>query len=829
VACIRTYKLVVLAAIGASLTLARVSSAAPADEAELAGPQDMDTESWFSAIADASGDPGENAATGSDAATGGLSDQRASAEATRPLASDLVESLRQLVTTARRRTEFVQRTPVAVTALTTGDIDAREVRRLDELDGLVPSLSFDRAIGNSNSARISIRGIAEGDPNPAVDPAVGVYVDGVYSPRAQGLNVPLFDVERVEVLRGPQGTLFGKNTIGGAISVTRKRPVFEYQGDASVRVGNFDRFDTRATLNVPLIPERAAFRLSLASNYDDGYQQNAFLDERLANDRLLAARGQLLLLPTENMELLLAAEYLKQDRRPLGGKCKVVRPANPTIQALQGLANAVRPAGSPPIDVQANCAEDELRSDFKIASDSTFTQDNLRTTSLSSTLTWNMSDTLTLESITAFRLQDLALRQDNDASSLPLAQPGVDAGGSDQNTFSQELKLNGSGLDGRLEFVAGLYAFTESIDDQLIGGVFSGVVPGILPVTEEQLDVDNRSYSAYGSLTYALTEKLKVTAGLRRTVERKRIKKSEITLTPSLTMAGMPVATGTALLPMGFERSERFSDFSPSASISYAATDDILLYASYSTGFRSGGFNGRVNSINQDFVDIDSEDLTTYETGFKSGFLDSRLIVNGSVYFSIYEDIQRPIVTAAAGGVPSAIVRNAAEARLRGAELEIAALPMSGLKLEASLSAFRSRYTKFDLFGNDVVAGASFASVRDARLPNAPDYLASFAVSYAREVSGLGELSSRVQWTHRGEQANGVSDLREIRSSKYGLLDGRLALLLPDGKTEFAVFGTNLLNRTYVQNGLNVSDSVGLAIRFLGPPRMYGLELRRQF
>ncbi len=771
--------------------------------------------------------PGEGERRGddflvSDSASGAGSDSRPEIVFT--------QALEQVLTTARRRSEFVQRTPVAVTSLSETETAVREVRRLEDLDGLVPSLAFSKAIGNSNAGRISIRGVTEGDPNPAVDPAVGVYVDGVYAPRAQGLSLPLFDIERVEVVRGPQGTLFGKNTIGGAINVITRRPTFEFGGDASVRIGNFDRVDTRASLNVPLLPERAALRVSLATNYDDGYIQNPFLDERVANDRLLGGRGQLLILPTENLEVLLSGEYLRQDRRPVAGKCAVVGPVNPTVQGLLNVINAQLMASSmPTIDVQRDCAEDGLRSDFKAASDLSFAEDDLRTTVLSSKVTWSLGEALTFESTTSFRNQDLDLRQDNDGSALPLAQPIVDAGGSDQRTFSQELKLNGSSLENRLDFVLGLYAFTESIDDTAIGGVFSGIIPGLLPVTEEELDVNNRSYSAYGALTFALTDKLKVSAGLRRTVERKRVKKSEITLTDGFSPAGMLLPAGTALLPDGFERSKRFDDFSPSFSLAYTPTETLLVYASYSTGFRSGGFNGRANSVNQDFLDIDSEELTTYEAGFKSQFFESRLQLNGAVYFSIYEDIQRPILTSAAGGIPSAIVRNAAEARLRGAELEIAALVMPELRLEASLSAFRSRYTDFDLFGNDVVSGQAFSDVVDAPLPSAPDYLATFAVNYQRDLGRVGLLSSRVQWTHRGEQGNGVEDLGAIRSSKYGLLDAQLGLVLADGRTQISLFGTNLLDRTYIENGLNVSDSVGVAIRFLGAPRRYGIEIRRAF
>jgi iron complex outermembrane receptor protein len=270
-----------------------------------------------------------------------------------------------------------------------------------------------------------------------------------------------------------------------------------------------------------------------------------------------------------------------------------------------------------------------------------------------------------------------------------------------------------------------------------------------------------------------------------------------------------------------FERSERFDDFSPNATLSYQVTPKILTYASYATGFRSGGFNGRATSINMDTGTIDPEDLTTYEVGAKTTFFEDRLLLNVAQFYSVYSDIQRPILQKATPiPIPTVVFRNAAEARLHGTELELIALPFAGLRLESALSAFRGRYTDFD--------SPNQPNIDDARLPGQPNYLASFAVGYQREI-GIGLWSTRLQWTYRGTQGNDTVDSDSVRSNKYGLLDGRIGLELMDGKTEIALFGSNLLDRVYFTNGFDASSSVGVGVRFLGPPRRYGLEVRRAF
>jgi iron complex outermembrane recepter protein len=732
-----------------------------------------------------------------------------------------------MMTTARRRIERVQNVPVSVTGFTQEQLDGRAIDRLSDLNGVVPNLTIDNAIGTANAARISLRGAGIGENIASLDPAVGLFVNGVYAPRTQGMLAAVYDVERVEVVRGPQGTLFGKNTIGGAINVVTRKPSFDFGGKAEARFGNFDQMDTRFVLNVPIVDERAALRVALATRYDDGYQKNVLLGERAGNDRMIGGRAELLLYPASSLEVMLTADVSRQNRRPQAGRC--LRINDPSTR-LPAEFRTVFFASNGECDATAEMSELKSISDLRSA------KDDLRATVLSTQVTWEINDALSLRSISSIRHQRDDVRLDFDAGSFPVAQPLFDGGKNDQRAYTQELQLNGTARANRLTYVLGLYAFGEEVDENTpgsLGSVAAGLAtaPGqskpTLPVLDEVLSVNNRSYAAYGQINYALTDKLGVSAGLRRTLERKRVRKRDIALTEarinldSLLNRGTLVEARPGDVIFDLEKSRRTDDFSPYASLSYRFTPSLFTYASYATGFRSGGLNGRVSIINGDTEPLDPEKLTTYEVGLKSTFFEDRLLINAAGFFSIYDDIQRPIFTFGQLGAPTIVLRNAAESRIRGFELEVAAQPLPELRLESAVSTFNSRYTEFD-FSID-------PTIEDERLPFMPRYQFSVAAEYELALGGLGALGTRVQWAQRGAQSNDTTDSRSIRTSKYGLLDARLAWKLPDEQTEIAFWGTNLLNRLYINNGIDVRDSSGAAITFQAPPRRYGVELKRSF
>ena len=773
--------------------------------------------------------------------------------------SDMVQ---EIVVTARKREERVQLVPVAVTAFTGEDTARRNLRRMESLDGLVPNLLVTTTLGSANSGRVALRGVGQGEPTSTAEPAVGVYVDGVYQARFQAALPTLGDVERVEVLRGPQGTLFGKNAIGGAVNVVTARPSFDFGGNAEVRFGSYDMMESRLAVNIPLVPERAAARLSFATATRDGYVTNVFNGDKYADNKMLAGRAQLLMLPREDVEVLIGLERSREDRKPQGSKCVLSAPNN-TTSGIIAQASGLR----------SLCAEDAKRSEFKFSSDLTFAEDNQENTAVTSRISWDVGADLTLASISGWRRQEAHFAQDLDGTALPILQVQDDNGRDVQDQFSQELQLTGRSMQGKLRYVLGLYGFKEEASERdnfggslapltLVRGPTGApvinpltrqpvLVPFLgtnldprglvafarLPLVNRELEVDNFTYAAYGQATYALTSKLDLTVGLRRTQERKRFKRdsrfvacptNQITI-PSLipllpcTPAGQPGSIiGNPTDSVGFaERSGRNGDWSPMASLGYSLTPDVLLYASYGNAFRSGGFNGNATRVSE-LEELDPEDMTSYELGVKSTFFDGRFRFNAAGFYNIVENFRVPFsdldqVT----GLPAITQAEADRILIRGGEVEMALIPVDGLQLSASVGVLRGEYDDF--------TPPTGTLSDDERIADAPNYTMSFNAAYQRPVGSLGDLEIRLNWLHRGSNQSDFIGIEETEVSKVGLLSGRIALALPDGRTEVAAFGTNLLNRIYFDNGINVVDSFGYALRTYAPPRLWGVEVRHRF
>ena len=851
--------------------------------------------------------------------------------------------IEEITVTARKREENLQDTPIAISAFSTDDLKDLDVRRIQDITNSVPNLSFDSAAGTGNSARINLRAVGNGDPISSDDPGVGLYLDGVYLARAQGSLLTVSDIERVEVLRGPQGTLFGKNTIGGAVNIITRKPSFDaFEGSAEVRLGNYDRFDSRVSMNIPIVPELAAARISFATGTRDGFVRNQTTGDRYADDKLLATRGQFLLVPAENMEALFSVDHSIERRKPQGGSCEITNSRFPGTAGAPAAAIFASFAGTPLVTQAANfdagfgtflfggpeasngsatsplvatnsflnaCSQDLSRDEDKVASDLSFQRDHLKTFGAAGTFTWELLENVSFKSISAWRRQEPEQRRDLDYTAVALAQSSADAGKESQDQISQELQLTGNALDSKLSWVMGAYFFHEKNQDRIFQGIAT-TTPLFFPIarartmegvlltdvfggpdgalaalqgqgfvtsnqirdaspaelqaifdrlggaavvggtpdqlqaaaaslaasplganfissgarTATRLKVNNTSYAGYAQLSYDVNDALSVTTGLRRTVEKRRIQNLIRYDTTGLAGAVPGLAGDRNFF---FDSTERFGDWSPMANVSFKASEDSLFYANWSRGFKSGGFNGRAmsNTDDRSTQKIDDEKLTAYEVGFKSKWFENRLIFNVAGFYNIYEDIQLTIVGAdATTNQIQVFVVNAGEAEIKGAEVELRALPFAGLELTSSVGITNARYTEFDS-----IDPTSTEDQKDNQLPNAPTYTMNFGAGYMLPIGSLGDLRLRTDWTHIGRSGTDVADSRILRKGKHGELDATLTWLVADGLTEVALFGNNLLNREYFTNGINFADSFGHATRFYSAPRTYGIELRRRF
>jgi iron complex outermembrane receptor protein len=746
--------------------------------------------------------------------------------------------IQTLIVTARKQEERIQQVPVSLTALTAEDFERNNQRSLNDVQQVVPNLLIDQGIGQANTLRTSLRGLSTNQSSSAADPVIGIYVDGVYRSRLQSNLVTLFDVERVEVLRGPQGALFGKNTVGGAINITTKQPEFEFGGQAQLRVGNFDTFESRFAINVPLVPEKAAVRLSLASATRDGYFTNVVNGDDLGDNKLLAGRLQLLMVPREDVEVNLAFENTRENRKGLGIKCVLIGQGN-------GIPGII--ANDPGVGFREKCKEDSLRSELKVASDVSFQGDSLRTLGSSARVVWDVTPDITLTSISAWRRQKLESFFNVDGTQVPLLQFQNDSGNDVQNQFSQELQLSGITAGGRLRYVGGVFALAEEANESeafglgfeprvdMMGQFVTNErgIPQIVQTnafTRNILKTDNRSYALYGQATYSITERLDFTFGARLTKDSKRV-----LLDTRLAECRPGIGDGMrracerrlgqgAMGPTsftGFERSGRFDKLTPSATLAYAFNPKLLVYASYATGFQSGGFDGRAASL-RDTSELANQENTSYEIGVKSVSFDDRLIFNASYYYNVLEDGTRvPVPRISSSGQLAQSQGLNARALVRGGELEVGLLPLQGLQLRSSLGVTRAELVGFN-------RGESIG-LDKGTLPIVPNYTMNFALDYERPIGNLGTLGLSSSWTVRGKLSPVIQQTQELEVNKYGLLDGRISFELPDGRTEIAAFGTNLLDRRYFYSGFSSEDTFGFGVRFFGPPRFYGLEVRRSF
>jgi iron complex outermembrane recepter protein len=850
------------------------------------------------ASADSSTPPGKGT-------TGGATGQSTAKPAA---ASGAIE---EIVVTTRKRAENMQDTPIAISAFTDGDLQDKDIRDIQEITQSVPTLQFDNATGLANSARIYLRGVGNGDPISSDDPGVGIYVDGVFLPRSQGALLTVSDIEQIEVARGPQGTLFGKNTIGGAVSITTRKPdASEFSSQLEARVGNFHRYDTRGSINIPLVAERSALRFSLATSTRDPITKNKSTGRDFQDEKLLAGRAQFMWLPSDTSEFNFSFDQGREHEVLAGGKCVVTnrRPnfnggGNGTEQSggadLDGdgiIENQAAAASFASVNGVAlgaqgailaslatsqaqnnflnTCDQDGLRDERSVASDLTSSKDHLDTWGANATYSNDLTDDMVFKSISSWRRNANETRIDNDFTELSFAQSTLDAGDSRQDAYSQELQLTGDAFDDRLAWVVGLYAFKETIQENAFAGlstrssfVGSGTlgfrmdptnqnevisqtfgaaaqadptivtainavnaafgVPGVTAlgganfatpgaITDGVRKVKNLGYAAYSQGTFDLTDQLSLTVGARLTSESKRVSHQIFAVTGGFVGAAI---RRPGELDFGFERSARFKDISPLVNLAWQITDEFNAYMTFSKGFKSGGFNGRANNVVLT-NEIDDEKLNNHEVGFKSDWLDNKLRVNGSGYWALYRDIQLTIPRGI-NGQASIDVVNAGKAEIKGAELEVVAQLLPSLDLNFSAGVINSRYVRF--------RDPSNAFAKSRRLLATPNYTGNVGLGYSLPSLAIGDVRFYTEWSYRGASGTDVVDSPELRKDKSGELDATITLTLPDGKTDFTLFGTNLLNREYFVNGVNLGDSLGIAYRFYNEPRQYGFQVRRRF
>ncbi len=759
-------------------------------------------------------------------------------------------ALEEVTVTARRREESLQSTPVAVTALTGAALEMRAAGSVDAVSQFVPNVQFDGAAalsGGAYNATVFIRGIGQNDFAIFSDPGAAMYLDGVYLGRSIGGIMDAVDLERLEILRGPQGTLFGRNTIGGAVNIVSKQPTDVFEGEISLTGGSFDRFDGKAVVNIPL-SDTFATRFTVASINRDGYQKRLTDGADPGDKDARIGRVQALWNATDNIDfsLSLDATRVRQNSAPLT-LIDVTPVGVPFMNLYNGLV-------APGLSIAAPNGVSTVNGSW-ITNDIDQTWaggpsvNDLDARGASLTVDWDLGS-MSVKSITAYRELEALFARDGDNTPFTFRETLND---DDQDQLSQELQLAGASFDDRLTWLVGAYWFEENADEvgkaNLALGTFAALESLALPAgttwcglpgpnprptaacppplrfggagNPNNIGVDvgidlftsvaNESVALFGQGTFNITDALSLTAGLRWTQDDKELQLIHFREASGQYVVGAPGAQDTF--------TESWSEVTPKLGVELQATDDALLYVSFAKGFKSGGFNARpLSGIAEVQTPYDPEIVDSYEVGAKTSWFDRRVTANLAAFYNDYTDMQLTI-----NATPQNFVRNAGEAEITGAELEVVARVASGLDINFAAGYLDAKYTALE----PQLAALNPPLTADKKLVKAPEWTLSSGVQYSFDV-GAGEITLRGDWSYKSKVYHDVFNDPRLVQDAFDLFNAYVSFLTGDQQWEIAVFGTNLTDERYRVSG-NSSAGFGLAESTFSPPREWGATLRYRF
>ncbi|EJL30859.1 outer membrane receptor protein [Novosphingobium sp. AP12] len=689
--------------------------------------------------------------------------------------------------TAQHRKERLQDTPVAVTALSADALALRGISDVTQIAGTVPGLVIPTSVGAGTSTNFYMRGVGQFDNYATVDPGVGVYLDGVYIGRSQAGIFDIANVERIEVLRGPQGTLYGKNTIGGLVNIITSKPGPDFSADVRLRGGSRNLLGGMAAINLPLVEDKLFASFSVNASTQDGYVRSA-IDPQLANPfgdapgrfgdkQDISARAAIRYRPNSDLDINLSADMIHR------------RGTAVAFIARDGsLADGIDP-------VYATTSNRRTSAGYRAPEENDGK-------GLALHVDYTFGD-ITVQSITSYRDSSMLSGGDYDGTPSQFLDQRMAL---DQNQFSQEIRFSGTSFDDRLKWIGGLFYFHEKFDQEINIYGSEGTLYGL--DVDQYISGSTESYAAFLQGTFSVSDTLSVTAGGRYTEDKKD---GSVFWTPyyDIFFGSGPVNSRG-----------KWGAFTPHASIEWKMTPDALLYASYTRGFRSGGINGRAGSPASAGT-YGPEKLDGFEGGLKSDLFGKRLRANIAAYYNLYKDIQLIAVDTSGTSFPTV---NGGEAEVYGAEVELEAQITSQLNVSANYAYTHAQYT--DL----IPAVTMFSPTLKAgnRLPNAPRHTFSIAGNYVQPVGNAGsELRLHAEYRYRGFVYPFSEN--EFKNAGYGILDGRVTFAADADRWQLSAYCLNCANKKYIIWGQYRVNTFGFEAVIPGLPRELGLELRAKF
>lgn len=736
-------------------------------------------------------------------------------EAAQPAEADPIT---QIIVTAQFRKQRLQDTPIAITALNSKMLNARGETSMLDIAASAPNVTIQQSnAGLGNAAVISIRGIGQSDSNFAMEPGVGVYIDDVYYPTIFGSVFDLLDLDRVEILRGPQGTLAGKNSIGGAIKLYTKKPDGKTGGMVEASYGSFSRIDLRAAANLVIVPDRLFMRISGAEKHSDGYltrydygclnPNSGIPANRITTDCKIGTQGgedfqgvraALRWLPSDKLEVNVVGDFSNDDPEPVASRLLyAANPFNRQFITTGGFENYATYS-----DPSKGYSVEPLSS--------------AKSRGVSGTIDYTYADWLKLTSISAYRLTTGAFTDDSDLSPLGGTLSYVTQRFA---TLTQELRLTGA-IAGGFNYVVGGYYFRGR---GYLGGrndVGTDIDATTHVTTVDFIQGDNinsSSKSVFGQLEFSPVNGLSASAGARYTDEKKTYFFRRID----------PVTGGPAALVGGLNNVQatpyRNKRWDYRFNLNYRWAPELMTYATVSTGFKGGGVNPRPFTPAQAAPFL-PETLTAYEIGAKSDLFDRRLRVDVSAFYNVYSDIQITTFGPYMDFPLSARPANAGKAHVKGLELEATAHPIDGLTIDGSVSYLNFKYVELS-------AGAIAAGINSGMV-NAytPGWKSSIGVQYAYDAGSVGTFTPRIDMNYQSSFYSQAQNAPTNLVDAYTVLNARLSYKPEDSRWEAALAVTNLANKYYYVNKFdNSTQPVGDVVGTVARPREWMVSFKRTF
>ena len=777
----------------------------------------------------------------------------------------------EIVVTAQRRAENIQKVPLSVTAVSSRTLEERNIADISRLDVVTPGFSYGRSGVDSRPA---MRGVRTENVGVNGDTTIGYFIDGIYQSRASQASAAFVDVARVEILRGPQGTLYGRNTFGGNISVVTNVPeVGATDFGLNAQYGSFDTSKINGFVNVPL-GDKAAFRLAAAYANGDGYVENSFNTAAdLFDTDIRYARASFQMKPTDNVDIILRADRLEQGGnggsafgyKIIGGYYNFALGAavfNSTPLRLNtrpnnrdGIDDNPQIAGVQDLGVPIGSANDPytIDNDYK----SYLTLDR---TGFTGEVSWDLGS-VTLKSISGYVDFSTQRTQDSDFSRNTIA---ADYQLTASESFSQELQLI-SNLDGPFNYVAGIYYFQDDLRGVFINQQFAPVINGApanggVPFGGSFYDdqiARTESIAYYGQANFDLTDAFTVTVGARSTRDDKSFRVNRPVTQSAANAIGVIIANP---VPFDFdpgpgvvnEISKTFDKTTYRLGVDYHVTDENLLYGAISTGFRSGGFNTQTIVAAQTFQ---PEEVTAYEVGSKNRFLGDTLTLNMAAFYNDYTNLQEQRQVPV-GATTASIVFNAASAESYGLEVESVWTPTSAFTFGGTLSLLHAEYSDFKdapipggyanpitgpgtinpalvpvgfscrIVPNSVTAGTPNGvmgcDLSGKKIPYSPQYSGTVYGSYEFDIGALGKLTPFASVTYAAESFGQPYNTQLERTDSFARLDLSLQWA-PSEHLSVRAFVDNATDETVLNR--TVYGGGGALQASYQPPRTWGVRV----